>query len=44
MRNYSLSEEQAEQWLAELDDEQPEFSNPFEDKQGPDGDTSAGAE
>ncbi|WP_049184043.1 phage portal protein [Limosilactobacillus fermentum] len=44
MRNYNLDEDQAEQWLAELDDEQPEFSTPFEDKQGPDGDPSAGAD
>lgn len=41
MRNYNLDEDKAEQWLAELDDEQPEaplnpFQTPSEDDGNPD--------
>lgn len=45
MRNFSLDEEQADQWLAELNEEQPEQdSNSFEETGNPDGDDDVGAE
>lgn len=45
MRNFSLDEEQADQWLAELNDEQPEQDgNSFEETGNPDGDDDVGAE
>lgn len=45
MRNYNLDEEQADQWLAELNEEQPEQdSNSPEETYNPDGDDDVGAE
>lgn len=45
MRNFSLDEEQADQWLAELNEEQPEQdSNSFEETDNPVGDDDVGAE
>ena len=45
MRNYSLSEEQADQWLSELNDEQPEQdSNSLEETGDLGGDNDVGAE
>lgn len=45
MRNYDLDEEQADQWLAELNEEQPEQDgNSFEETGNPDGDDDVGAE
>lgn len=45
MRNFSLDEEQADQWLAELNEEQPEQdSNSYEETGNPDGDDDVGAE
>lgn len=45
MRNFSLDEEQADQWLAELNEEQPEQDgNSFEETGNPDGDDDVGAE
>lgn len=45
MRNFSLDEEQADQWLAELNSEQPEQdSNSYEETGNPDGDDDVGAE
>lgn len=45
MRNFSLDEEQANQWLAELNEEQPEQDgNSFEEKDNPVGDDDVGAE
>lgn len=45
MRNFSLDEEQADQWLAELNEEQPEQdSNSFEETDNPSGDDDVGAE
>lgn len=39
MRNFGLDEEQADEWLSELKDEQPEMSfNSFEGNSGPEGD------
>lgn len=45
MRNFSLDEEQADQWLAELTEEQPEQdSSSFEEMNNPNGDDEVGAE
>ena len=45
MRNFSLDEEQADQWLAELNEEQPEQDgNSFEETGNPDGDDDVGAD
>lgn len=45
MRNFSLDEEQADQWLAELNGEQPEQdTNSFEETGDPTGDDDVGAE
>lgn len=45
MRNFSLDEEQADQWLAELNEEQPEQDgNSFEETGDPGGDDDVGAE
>ena len=45
MRNFSLDEEQADQWLAELNEEQPEQDgNSFEETGNPGGDGDVGAE
>lgn len=45
IRNFGLDEEQADQWLAELNEEQPEQDgNSFEETGNPDGDDDVGAE
>lgn len=45
IRNFGLSEQEAEQWLNEVQDEQPQFTpNSFEDSSGPDGDDDVGAD
>lgn len=45
MRNFSLDEEQADQWLAELNEEQPEQDgNSFEEMNNPNGDDDVGAD
>ena len=45
IRNFGLSEQEADQWLNEVQDEQPQFAtNGFEDSSGPDGDDDVGAD
>lgn len=45
IRNEGLSEEDAQQWLQQVQKEQPEYTpNSFEEGKSPDGDNDVGAD